>query len=89
MPSLAGGAVKGFHEEGAMKGGLCEGGAMMDPPPPPRPVNKWAVCILLKCILVLFCNLHKKFANAKKWNEVIDFIDAQTSCIIHMKRLQL
>ena len=34
MPSLPGGAVKGFHEGGAMKGGLCEGGAMMEPPSP-------------------------------------------------------
>ena len=88
MPSLPRGAVKGFHEGGAMKEGLCEGVAMMEPPPP-RSFNKWVVCILLECILVLFCNLNKKFANAKKWHKVIDFIDTQLSCIIHTKRLQL
>ena len=57
MSSLAGvlSLVGGFHEGEFCEGGSVKGGAMMEPPPTPRTINRQAVFILLECILVMYC----------------------------------
>ena len=59
--SLSGGSLSGGSlSRGSLSGGLCPGCSLLGRPPPY--CNRWAVCILLECILVLLQNI-KTFLN--------------------------